>query len=635
MLPPNDWFERLARGAFHPEEIDAIADRLASDPALAARFADFVAADPLTAALAAAPPDPVPDETLDRVLSGVLRILSAARDTATRTDPGESTPEPDAFPHRSASPPPTKLGGYRIRRELGRGGMGVVYEAEDEALGRLVALKTLKPVLAAAPQVRERFLREARAQAAVEHPNVVPIFHIGEDDGVPYAVMPLLHGETLQTRLDRKGRLSAEEVIRIGRDVAAGLEAAHAKALIHRDLKPANIWLDADSGRALVLDFGLAVPSDGTVPTDPSAGTPTYMSPEQARGEPLDHRTDLFALGVVLYRATTGRPAFVGSTLSTVLTAVAEHHPDPPAVVNPSVPPRLSALILQLLAKSPADRPATAQHVVAQLDRMGAPALHPTRRKWVIGGVLFVLLGGAAVGIWAVARAPDAPDAPVDRGPGTTDPPVAPQQKDPPGPRRVELVKYSGSLDLYVYRKDDDNSDRLLPLWKARAMPLRPGDQVKPIAKVDPPAYLYVFWIDEMGAVVPLYPWRINEWNSRPVNEQPVAEKEIMWNGKGLQISGTKAGTETVLMLARPTKLEVPDNEVRKWFDGLPHVPFLGDKAHVWFEDFDVVRDDPNRAPEKIEKLEGVRGLHADLRERLGSQAPFSRAVSFSRRGAK
>ena len=629
MLPPDDRLERLARGVLCPEDIDFVADRLASDPILAARFANLTAADPITAALGASAPDPVPPEALARVLSGVLRILSAASDPATRADPAESSIVPEAFPRRSAGSAPTKLGGYRIRRELGQGGMGVVYEADDDALGRLVAIKTLKPVLAVDRQAREQFLREARALAAVGHPNVVPIHHVGDEDGIPYAVMPLLHGETLQARLDRKGRLSADEVIRIGRDVAGGLEAAHAKTIIHRDLKPGNIWLDADSGRALVLDFGLAVPSNGTIPTDPGAGTPTYMSPEQARGGPLDHRADLFALGAVLYQAATGRQAFVGPTLSAVLSAVTESHPDPPAAVNPSVPPHLSALILRLLAKSPADRPATAQHVADELDRMARPTPDRARRKWVTGPILLLLLGGAVVSTWAVTRAP------VARV--TNDPPATPPQKDQPGPRpAVEPVKYHGSVDLYVYRKDDTNVDRLLPLWNARAMPLRPGDHVKPIARVDPPAYLYLFWIDETGAAVPLYPWRVNEWNSRPENEEPVAEVGVMWGKNALKIEGANAGTETVLMLARSTKLETPDNEVQKWFAGLRPIPFLGDSAHIRFEDFDVLRDDPNsRAPGKVEELEGARGLQNELRQRIGNRATFSRSVSFSRRGGK
>jgi hypothetical protein len=628
MLPPDDRIERLARGALHPADIDSFADCLESDPALAARFADFVATDPLTAALAAAPPAPVPEETLDRVWSGVLRILRAATHTNmnSKIDAADATPDPDSFPHRGAFQPPTRLGGYRIRRELGRGGMGVVYEAEDEKLGRVVAIKTLKPALSATPQARERFLREARAQAAVSHPNVVPIHHVGEDDGVPYVVMPLLHGETLQARLDRKGRLPAEEVIRIGRDVADGLEAAHARSLIHRDLKPGNIWLDADSGRAMILDFGLAVPSDGAVPADPSAGTPTYMSPEQARGGPLDHRADLFALGAVLYQAATGRQAFVGSTLSEVLTAVTEHDPDPPAVVNPSVPPQLSDLILKLLAKTPADRPATAQNVVAILDQMAIALFARRRRKWVLGVALLGLLCGAAVGIWVVAHPPPAH---VDTGANGRPSAAKQEGQHPPG-----SVKYSGSVDLYVYRKNDRNTEERLPLWHPRAMPLCPGDEVEPIAWVHPPAYLYVFWIDDKGKGMPAYPWQFDDWHSRPADEKQVDKVTVAWpKGEVLTIDGTKPATETVLMLARPTKLELSDDQVRGWFAGLKPLPFLGDKAVVWFEDFDVLIHDPDRAPGKGAVLDGPRGLQKVLQQRIGNAAVFSRAISFSRKG--
>jgi hypothetical protein len=163
-----------------------------------------------------------------------------------------------------------------------------------------------------------------------------------------------------------------------------------------------------------------------------------------------------------------------------------------------------------------------------------------------------------------------------------------------------------------------------------------PGDNVKPIAKVDPPAYLYLFWIDEKGKAVPLYPWQIGKWNSRPKNEKPVAEVGVTWRKSVLKIEGEDAGTETVLMLARPTKLEIPDSEVKKWFTELDPVPFLGDNARVWFENFDVLCDDPDRRElGNVEELDGPRSFQADLRQRIGSQAVFSRAVSFSRRGAK
>jgi serine/threonine protein kinase len=225
------------------------------------------------------------------------------------------------------------LGGYRLLEVLGVGGMGVVFRAEDTHLRRVVALKVLKPVLAASPPARERFLREARATAALEHDHVVAVYQVGEDRGLPFLTMPLLHGESLAQRQERDGRLPMAEVVRIGREVAEGLAAAHERGLIHRDVKPSNIWLEAGSGRAKVLDFGLARVAD-----DPAAlsqtgtivGTPAYMAPEQARGEAVDARCDLFSLGCVLYQMTTGESAFHGPNVTAILHALAVKRPRPP-----------------------------------------------------------------------------------------------------------------------------------------------------------------------------------------------------------------------------------------------------------------------------------------------------------------
>jgi serine/threonine protein kinase len=199
-----------------------------------------------------------------------------------------------------------RVGRYRILRELGRGGMGVVYEAEDTKLLRRVALKVMRPEAAVNRQGRERFLREARAAAALTHDHIVPIHDVGEENGAPFLVMPLLQGETLQARLKRtRWALRVAEALRIAREIAEGLEAAHAARTIHRDVKPANVWLEEGTGRVKLLDFGLARPAeaDGQM-TGAGAvlGTPAYMSPEQASGgRHVDARTDLFSLGTVLY----------------------------------------------------------------------------------------------------------------------------------------------------------------------------------------------------------------------------------------------------------------------------------------------------------------------------------------------
>jgi serine/threonine protein kinase len=271
-----------------------------------------------------------------------------------------------------------RLGNYRILKELGAGGMGVVFLAEDLQLRRRVALKVMAPALAADETARQRFLREARATAALHHDHVVTIYQVAEDRGVPFLAMELLAGESLEAHLHREGRLPLAETLRFGREIAVGLDAAHEQQLIHRDIKPANIWLEARRGqpsRVKILDFGLAhfersndrLTQFGTV-----VGTPHYMSPEQAGGENVDHRGDLFSLGCVLYRMTTGKLPFEGTNLRSRLKAVMFEAPPPVLHVAPDVPPALAALIERLLAKEPKDRPQSAGEVVEALAALEA-----------------------------------------------------------------------------------------------------------------------------------------------------------------------------------------------------------------------------------------------------------------------
>jgi formylglycine-generating enzyme required for sulfatase activity len=294
-----------------------------------------------------------------------------------------------------------RLGSYRILEVLGVGGMGIVLRAEDPQLRRVVALKVLKPVLAAGQAARQRFRREAQATAALEHDHVVAVYQVGEDRGLPFLAMQLLHGESLAQRLEREGRLPAAEVARIGREVAEGLAAAHARGLIHRDIKPSNIWLETGSGRVKVLDFGLARVAEDTVTltqTGTIVGTPAYMAPEQARGEAVDARSDLFSLGCVLYQLTTGELPFHGPNVTAILHALAVNRPRPPHEINPEVPPALSDLVMCLLAKDPTGRPPSAQAVSAAL--RASPAAAPPPRSpagWAVrfglAAVLLVALG--------------------------------------------------------------------------------------------------------------------------------------------------------------------------------------------------------------------------------------------------
>jgi len=262
------------------------------------------------------------------------------------------------------------LGPYRIVKELGRGGMGAVYAAVDTRLDRQLALKVMLPAFAADASAKERFLREARAAAKISHDNVVTVYEADEREGVPYISMQFLEGYPLDEYLKKKGNPTVSQVLRIAAEAAAGLAAAHKIGLVHRDIKPGNIWLEAPNGRVKVLDFGLAKPVDAEVELTKSGaivGTPAYMSPEQARGEKVDSRTDLFSLGAVLYRLCTGRLPFHGPTTMAVLMALGTEEPPPVRELNPAVPEPLAALIHQLLAKRADARPQSAAEVAKRV----------------------------------------------------------------------------------------------------------------------------------------------------------------------------------------------------------------------------------------------------------------------------
>jgi serine/threonine protein kinase len=271
--------------------------------------------------------------------------------------------------------PGDDFAGFRITAELGRGGMGVVFRAWDLNLRRDVALKVMNAETAGSPVTRNRFVKEARAMAALHHDHVVPVYTAEIEHGLPYLVMPLLAGEPLDARLQRDRGLSLPEVLRIGREIADGLAAAHAAGIVHRDLKPGNIWLEAPRDRVKLLDFGLARETGGSGDMDHSSsgllvGTPAYMSPEQARSLDLDHRSDLFSFGSVLYEMAAGRRPFSDPSVWELLRAVCETDPPPAKAVNPAVPTDLSDLIARLHRKNPAERPASARETEAALRRM-------------------------------------------------------------------------------------------------------------------------------------------------------------------------------------------------------------------------------------------------------------------------
>jgi len=274
---------------------------------------------------------------------------------------------------------------YRVLSALGSGGMGIVYLAEDERLGRQVALKFLPPDSVQNRQALDRFRVEARAASSLSHPGICAIYDIGDDDGTPFIVMEALKGENLRDRINR-GPTKIGELVDIGIQLADALEAAHAQGIIHRDIKPSNIFV-GDKNRVKILDFGLAKLASGptgssgdasthqtivkqiTIPGS-ALGTVSYMSPEQARGEDVDTRTDLFSLGTVLYEMATGVQAFGGSTPAVVFDAILNHTPPAMPALNPMVPPRLEQIIGTLLEKDRDLRYQHASDLQAELKRL-------------------------------------------------------------------------------------------------------------------------------------------------------------------------------------------------------------------------------------------------------------------------
>ena len=371
-----------------------------------------------------------------------------------------------------------RLGPYRILGVLGKGGMGEVFRAEDGRLKRSVALKVMKKQFAATPNSRKRFVEEARSMAAVHHDNVATIFEVGIHRGMPFMAMEMLKGKPLDqsTRLEK--RFSYKDVLRVAKEVALGLSAAHQCGIIHRDIKPANIWIEEPSGRAKILDFGLAIAGtnlDRLSPRGSVVGSPRYLSPEQARNEPVDDRTDLYSLGVVLYQMCAGQLPLVYDTISGQLIAIIMIEPQSLQQRNPDIPGPLCDLIHQLLSKEPRNRPSSAirlqqllNEVADQCEAEGqgadrivtdVPAAKPTTATaenadsppkptamlpWAIAAAALLALAGVA---WWLAK----PDQVADK-PATTVTQEAPRPKVDPvaaaSLRPLELTQVAGTSEV-------------------------------------------------------------------------------------------------------------------------------------------------------------------------------------------
>jgi len=415
------------------------------------------------------------------------------------------------LPHRHV------VGHYRILAEVGSGGMGIVYRAEDINLGREVALKSPWPELAGKPEHRRRFLKEARSASALSHPNIVQLFEVFEDAGRPWIAMEFVDGPSLRAILKARGALGLRDVLRYAEDLASALKVAHARRILHRDVSPGNILVGSD-GRARLTDFGLAgrfVPPDeiseastqtpGMTEPGMVVGTPGYMAPEQALGHAVDQRSDLFSLGAVLYEMATGHPAFTSSQQGGLIDAVLNREPRPMSRHSYEVPEELERIVRKCLAKDPAERYQGAADLIADLKvlrrRIELPSgiAHPADarsvRRWWTGGLSLTAALAFVVVTWLIMSQPGEP--PLQRGV------VSRQITTSPGWETEPALSPDGGLIGYV-SNEAGNTD----IWLVDARggaPLRltdhPGKDVAPAWVPDGSALIFVSDRDGKDAI--------------------------------------------------------------------------------------------------------------------------------------
>jgi serine/threonine protein kinase/tetratricopeptide (TPR) repeat protein len=402
-----------------------------------------------------------------------------------------------------------RLGPYNVVGVIGQGGMGVVLKAHDPRLNRFVAIKVLAPQLAAYSGARKRFLREAQAAAALNHEHIVTIYAVDEFNGFPYIVMEYVIGVSLAERIGSQRGLALAETLRIGSQIAAGLAAAHAQGLIHRDIKPANVLLEQSGGKVKITDFGLAraVGEAQITHTGQITGTPEFMSPEQARGDALDQRSDLFSLGCVLYAMSSGQSPFRAKTPWDAIGRVCNEQPRPLREINPQTPDWLVEIIKWLLAKNPDDRLQSAAEVAAILARRLSEQSHlsappperplPTARRWkprIAASVALLMLAvGLGFGIYEIV--------------------IRVHGKD-----RDTTVRVEEGSDVNVHGNQVDITPP-----PAAATNQQAADAIKTLKKFQPPDAL----ITKDGVSVDGDAWRIEATDRRVVRLFEVAKPDI------------------------------------------------------------------------------------------------------------
>ena len=588
--------------------------------------------------------------------------LARSSDNEERTplyQPSAPPPEADFLDPPSEPGDLGRLGHYRILRELGKGGMGVVYHAVDTRLLREVAVKVIRRDFGGGA-AEERFEREARATAKIKHEHVVEIYHFDRINDVLCLELPLLRGESLDERLKRARRdgrpVAVAEAVKIGREVAEGLAAAHAAGLVHRDIKPPNVFLSEENGerRVRLLDLGLARDAAAGDLTQPGTivGTPAYMSPEQADGQPLDARSDLFSLGVVLYHLLAGANPFAADTFSATLRRIATVAPPAVGALRPEVPAGLSRLIERLMAKSPQGRPPSARAVADALKHFRPSPLatvrdiahslfqktsslattkeiahplpgpdagpRPGRRRLTVGCSLTltfaILLCAVAVGLWGLLQ---------------------------PAPPRGPALGLQ--LSLTAMKK---GQDRLRSLDEPNVLPLQAGDALRIEARTAEPAYFYVLNLTADGQVSLLYPWRDEkDWNSiaeeKPRDFYCVPDPS---KGDAAKLEAGPSGIESVVVLARETPLTAAERDrlrelLQAWpvdqgqFDPLRAAVTIGEDEFRFGDASDQKERGKVQAGDEVESKDPVLRLRRLLQGDVRSLGVASRGVCYTFKG--
>jgi len=511
------------------------------------------------------------------------------RRSATPRDKGQPALATDSVNGSS----PRRFGPYELIGEVARGGMGIVYKARQSKLDRIVAIKTIVPQQFESESAVRRFQVEAEAAAKLDHPGVVPIYDVGEQDGEHYLCMAYVDGESLATRVAR-GPLAADEAARIVRDVAEAVQHAHDRGIIHRDLKPANILIDT-TGRPRVTDFGLARKQDvvGSLTSDGSViGTPAYMSPEQASGgsDTIGPRSDVYSLGAVLFHLLTGRAPFTGANVFEIVQHVRCDPPQHPRELDLSIPGALETICLRCLAKDPRDRYPTAQALADDLNRhlqgsAVSPLPPPHRRvNWFSLPFAAGLMAAISLLAFCAAILFKRPANPADSAMSTI-----PSAGEASINASLEKPKpLSGELTVRVWDPHKSTLRHGQTFDAPGVLPLRYGDQIRVEAKTNRPAYLYLIWITPEGEAIPIYPWtpatpwKPEYWRTRPKDEKPIDMVSLPTQaGKGWPIDSGK-GFETIVLLARDEPLPA-DVALESVFAALP-TQQTPSQSFVWLE---------------------------------------------------